>query len=201
MKLLACVALSLLLFSTDGFAQTGPVEELDSYDGAIVWGHLFGGMTENADKRTFKSGRFHAARLIGWWTSYAGMPSLSGGQTTSTSGGARRIGIQVVGGVQVARHSFGNGAGGFTTLSLTAGPRLLFPPQPKYRLYVQGLAGIQRSFGSTAPAIAPEVGVILPMGKWLVTVNGGIETAFYEGGSDTGVNLLAGLTLPLGQRQ
>lgn len=198
----AIVVLILGMLCHPAIVSAQGSDEQTTWNSGFFWGQFFGGMTEDAGKATYQAARLNASWNLWDWNLFPPKAYESPTRAIQDSAATRTgtILVQAVAGAQFSRHSFGNNLGGFTTSSYFGGLRFLPSPKKGFRLYFQGLAGLQRSFDANALAIAPEAGVIIPVNNLWLTINGGIEVAFYEGGSDTGTRLLGGLTVPFGRR-
>src|SRR5262245_14652523 len=178
-------------------------------ESGFFWGQLFGGLSSENDKTTFNKIRAEIWKNTKRLT--IGNPkskSLQGQalQSAGPQGQAARAGLlQLGGGIGITRFGFPQeavdffGESGFTVTTIMGGARYVLPAQPNFLVFVQGQAGLERSFGESAFAIAPEGGVIVPVHKDLfLTLTGGLRTAFYEGDSGTAFELTVGLTFPFG---
>jgi hypothetical protein len=176
----------------------------------VVWGQIFGGLSAQNDKKTFKKLRaeiWYPGRRV-TVASRDRSFSPQAPRAAAAQGQPRRAGtIQYGGGIGFSHFGFPEeaqdffGESGFTVTTIMGGVRYVLPPQPRFMAFVQGQAGLDRSFGDSAFAIAPEAGVIMPVRKNLfLTVTGGFRTAFEEGGSGTGFELGVGLTVPFGHQ-
>jgi hypothetical protein len=180
-------------------------------ESGFFWGQLFGGLSAENDKKTFKRVRAeiwkNTTRLTvgnpGSKSLLGQTPRSTGPQSQTSQAGLLQFG----GGIGITRFGFPEeavdffGESGFTVTTIMGGARYVLPPQPKFLVFVQGQAGLERSFGESAFAFAPEGGVIVPVNKDLfLTLTGGLRTAFYEGDSGTAFELNVGLTFPFGHK-
>lgn len=107
----------------------------------------------------------------------------------------RMSGVAQVGFVN---HGLGNGES-FTVSTFMGGVRYWLDRQPSFQPFVQGTAGIEHAFGENAFAVSPSGGVIVPVNNWLVTAEVGIRHAFYEFAGETSVQIMGGVTIPIGR--
>ncbi len=164
-----------------------------------LWGELYGGLSAQNSKKTFKTAR--GAMAKNWkklnLTKPSPTVSFFGAQNAQASTSSSTL--QLLGTLNLANFGFGNGDG-VTIVNVMGGMRMLFAPRGRVMPYVQGQAGLQRSFGESALMIEPAGGVIFPAGKYFVNVGAGFDVGFYAGGNDTAFRMMAGLVFPFGSQ-